>query len=43
VYKRQILPHKLALSLTYVETRSLGRDLHILWKTFLGILGSGRK
>lgn len=42
-YLEEILPRKLALSLAYVETRSLGRDLHILWKTFLGILGCGRK
>jgi len=45
-YVEHILPRKLALSLTYLEQRSIGRDLGMLARTALGVwtpsLGLGR-
>lgn len=39
VYRTQIMPHKLALDLEYVEQQSLGLDLLILFKTVLAVFG----
>jgi lipopolysaccharide/colanic/teichoic acid biosynthesis glycosyltransferase len=35
VYTRQIMPHKLALELAYLQQQSFGRDLALIWQTIL--------
>ena len=37
VYRREIMPRKLALDLQYIDRQSLRLDLHILWRTFCAL------
>jgi lipopolysaccharide/colanic/teichoic acid biosynthesis glycosyltransferase len=36
-YLQEIMPDKLALNLQYIRTRSLGKDIQILWQTVVRI------
>ena len=36
-YVQEIMPDKLALNLEYIRTRSLGKDIKIIWETVLRI------
>lgn len=38
VYTQEILPHKLALELNYLQKRTLWRDLNLIWRTFFSLL-----
>ena len=40
LYIEEILPAKLSLELDYIERKSLGTDLWILWRTFLALFRS---
>jgi lipopolysaccharide/colanic/teichoic acid biosynthesis glycosyltransferase len=37
VYTQEILPHKLAFELNYLQQRTLWRDLQLIWQTILSL------
>ena len=42
VYLQRVLPEKLIVNLTYLNTRSVGKDLKLLWMTLCCCLSPGR-
>lgn len=42
IYLQRVLPEKLIVNLTYLNTRSIGKDLKLLWMTLCCCLTPGR-